>query len=182
MSKNLFASAKHDRWWLARYVMLTLGLFVPLLVAFALIRNLYPFAASTMMMAGGDLQTGRRYHVVRGETLSGQVIDLPPVELTNALSGGTWNLVAATVENKSFTIRWPHPTNATLIAAAGEAENVPAASRLEDLLRSWGRIHNSRLSPADSQRLRAVRLDAYRWQGGTYSNYDQLVQSWRVEL
>lgn len=182
MLKNLHESMQRDRRLLARYVLLTFALFLPLVLAFAFVRNLYPFAASTMMMAGGDLQNGRTYYVMRGETLSGQVIDLPAVELTNALSGGTWNLFAATVENKSFTIRWPHPANAALITAAGGAENLPAASRLGDLLRSWGNIHNSRLSPSDSQRLRAVRLDAYRWQGGTYSNYDQLVQSWRVEF
>jgi hypothetical protein len=182
MLKNFSESMQRDRWLLARYILLTFALFLPLVLAFAFIRNLYPFAASTMMMAGGDLQTGRTYYVMRGETSTGQLIDLPAVELTNALSGGAWSLVAAIVENKSFTVRSPHPANMTLISAAGGVENLPPASRLQDLLRSWGTIHNSRLSPSDPQRLRAVRLDGYRWQGGTYSNYDQLVQSWRVEF
>jgi hypothetical protein len=33
-----------------------------------------------------------------------------------------------------------------------------------------------------SGRLKAVRLDAYRWEGGSYANYDRFVQTWRVEL
>jgi hypothetical protein len=175
-------NAVRDRYLLARYAALTVALFVPLLLAFAFVRNLYPFAASTMMMAGGDLQSGRTYYVMRGETSTGEIIDLPPVELTNALAANTWGLVAATVENKSFTIRSPHPSNLALIAAAGGTERLPPASTLNDLLRSWGTIHNSRLPPASPQRLRAVRLDAYHWAGGSYANYAELVQSWRVEL
>jgi hypothetical protein len=176
------ASAGSDRWLLSRYILLTLVIFVPLLIAFAFVRNLYPFAASTMMMAGGDLQRGRTYYVLRGETSTGETIDLPPVELTNALAGRTWSLVAATVDNKSFTISSPHPTNAALIEAAGGSANVPSANNLPELLRAWGSIHNSRLSLSSPQRLRAVRLDAYRWDGGSYSNYSRFVQSWRVEL
>jgi hypothetical protein len=53
---------------------------------------------------------------------------------------------------------------------------------LNDLLRAWGTIYNSRLSPASPKRLRAVRLDQLRWEGGSYSNYDRWVQTWRVEL
>ena len=151
-------------------------------IAFAFVRNFYPFAASTVMMAGGDLQSGRTYYVMRGETLTGEIIDLPPVELTNALSGGTWSLVAATVENKSFTIRAPHPANVSLITSAGGIENLPAAGRLPDLLRSWGAIYNSQLSLSSAARLKAVRLDQYRWDGGSYTNFQRLVQSWRVEV
>ena len=176
------APASHDRMLLTRYAVLTLLLFVPLLIAFAFVRNLYPFAASTMMLVSGDLQVDRTYYVMRGETTSGEIVDLPPAELTNALSANNWGLVAATVDNKSFKISSPHPANVALITAAGGTENLPPASRLNDLLRSWGTIYNSRLSPSSPQRLSAVRLDAYRWARGSYSNYDQLVQSWRVAL
>jgi hypothetical protein len=172
----------NDRWLLVRYAALTLILFVPLLIAFAFVRNLYPFAASTMMMAGGDLDSGRTYYILRGETVSGEIIDLPPMDLTNALSGRTWVLVAATVENKNFTNAMPHPANLALIASSGGVDKVPPAARLNDLLRAWGNIHNSRLSPSSPQYLRAVRLEALRWEGGSYSNYDRHVQTWRVEL
>ena len=119
---------------------------------------------------------------MRGETSSGEIIDLPPMELTNALSGRTWSLVAATVDNKNFTNAKPHPDNLALIASSGGADKVPPAARLNDLLRAWGTIHNSRLSPSSPRRLRAVRLEAFHWEGGSYSNYDRLVQTWRVEL
>jgi hypothetical protein len=164
-----------------RYAILTALLFIPLLTAFIFVRNLYPFAASTMMMAGGDLQTGSDYYVLRGETLNGEIIDLPAIDLTNALSGRAWGLVSATVDNKSFLIRNPHPENVALIASAAGVKNLPRAARLPELLRAWGSIYNSRF-PGSAQRLRAVRLDAYRWDGGSYSNYDRLIQSWRVEL
>src|SRR5437660_1288769 len=55
-----------------RYGVLTFALFVPLLVAFVFVRNLYPFAASTEMMEGGDPQAGRTYYVLRGETVAGE--------------------------------------------------------------------------------------------------------------
>jgi hypothetical protein len=173
---------RSDRWLRVRYAALTLALFVPLLIAFAFVRNLYPFAASTMMMAGGDLENGRTYYVLRGETSSGEIIDLPPMDLTNALSGRTWSLVSATVENKNFTNAMPHPANLALIASSGGVDKVPAAARLNDLLRAWGNIHNSRLSSTSPRYLRAVRLEAFRWDGGSYGNYDRHLQTWRVEL
>lgn len=165
-----------------RYTLLSLLLFIPLLTAFMFVRNLYPFAASTMMMAGGDLQSASNYYVLRGETVTGQIVDLPAVDLTNALTGRAWGLVAATVDNKSFSIRKPHPANLALIVSSGGVENLPRAARLPELLRAWGSIYNARVPGASSQRLRAVRLDAYRWEGGSYRNYDRLIQSWRVEL
>ena len=170
-----------ERWgW--RYGILTAVLGVPLLLSFIFVRNLYPFAASTMMMAGGDLQRGRVYYVLRGETMGGEIISLPPVELTNALSGRAWGLVSATVENKSFSIRRPHPANLELLSASGGPPNLPPAARLPELLRAWGAIHNSRLPENSGARLKAVRLDAYQWKGGSYAGYDHFVQSWRVEL
>jgi hypothetical protein len=135
-----------------------------------------------MMMEGGRLDRPRTYYVLRGETVGGETIDLPPIELTDALTGRHWGLVAATVENKSFTIRWPHPANVALAEAAGGADKLPDAARLPELLRAWGALHNARL-PADSPgRLRAVRLDAYRWEGRRYADYDKHVRTWRQEL
>jgi hypothetical protein len=174
--------AQKDRRLLARYAVLTVALFVPLLLSFATMRNLYPFAASTMMLDRGDLQGGRDYYLLRGETLSGDSIDLPPIKLTNALTGRNWSLVSAAVDNKSFKIRWPHPTNFKLTADYGGVDKLPRAARLEALLRAWGEIYNSRLPGSSNQRLRSVRLDAYRWEGGLNGEYARFVESWTATL
>jgi hypothetical protein len=171
-----------DRRALVRYAALTAALFVPLLLAFASIRNLYPFAASTMMLGIRDTQSSRDYYLLRGETISGETIDLPPIKLTNALTGRSWSLVSAAVENKSFKIRSPHPANIRLAAAYGGIDKLPRAARLEDLLRTWGAIYNSRLPGSSNQRLRSVRLDTYWWEGGVNGEYDRFVESWRAVL
>ncbi len=165
-----------------RYALLTLALFAPLVWSFLALRNLYPFPAYTMMMAGGDPRKGTDYYVLRGETLSGETVGLPPAELTDALSWRHWSLVSATVENRNFSNTNPHPANAALAAEAGGADRLPRAARLDELLRAWGESHNLRL-PADSpRRLRAVRLDAYRWDGGAYTDFRRFVETWRAEL
>ena len=174
--------AAQDRRVHLSYAALTAALFVPLLLAFASIRNVYPFAASTMMLGVGDRQSGRDYYVLRGETVNGETIDLPPIRLTNALSGRNWSLVSAAIENKSFNISSPHPANVVVAAAYGGVDKLPRATRLEDLLRAWGNIYNSRLPTPSNQRLRSVRLDAYRWEGGINGEYDRFVESWRAVL
>jgi hypothetical protein len=133
-------------------------------------------------MAGGDLGRGASYYRLRGETADGETVDLPPAELTDALSWRHWSLVGATVENKEFTIYKPHPSNDALAAAAGGVEKLPRAARLAELLRAWGGIYNSRLPDSSPRRLRAVRLEAYRWAGGAYGDYERFVESWRAEL
>ncbi len=165
-----------------RYALLTAALFAPLVWSFLSLRNLYPFPAYTMMMSGGDLRKGTDYFVLRGETVAGESVDLPPAELTDALSWRHWSLVGATVENKSFLISNPHPANAALAAEAGGAERLARAARLPELLRAWGDCYNSGLPAGSPRRLRAVRLDAYRWDGGRYDDYERFVESWRAEL
>ena len=164
-----------------RYALLTLALFAPLVWSFLALRNLYPFPAYTMMMAGGDLGKGTDYFVLRGETVAGETIDLPPTELTDALSWRHWSLVGATVENKYFFNAHPHPANAALAAEAGGADKLPRAARLKELLRAWGDCHNRRLPEGSPRRLRAVRLDAYRWDGA-YGDYGRFVESWTAGL
>ena len=171
-----------DQRVLVRYVLITAVLFVPLFLAFISIRNLYPFAASTMMLGIKDMQNGRNYYVLRGETVSGETVDLPPIELTNALTGRSWSLVSAAVENKSFNIRWPHPANLRMAEAYGGGDKLPRAARLEDLLRAWGQIYNSRLPESSNRKLKSIRLDAYRWEGGLDGDYDRFVESWRAML
>ena len=95
---------RREHGFVVRYIILTIGLGLPLVLCFAFVRNVYPFAASTMIKVGGELHTSWTYYIVRGETLTGEIIDLPPVEITNGLSNVAWALVPAVVENKSFTI------------------------------------------------------------------------------
>ena len=180
-TRDLSAYDRGSRRAVVRYAVLTAALFVPLLWSFVKVRNLYPFAASTIMM-GVETQSGRDYYVLRGETVGGETIDLPPILLTDALSGRNWGLVAAAVENQSFNLRSLHPANVALVTAGGGVEKLPRAARLDDLLRAWGAIYNSRLPVPSPRRLKIVRLDAYRWAGKGYEDYDRFVESWRVVL
>ena len=77
---------------------------MPLVWSFLFVRNLYPFAAWNVMMAGGDLERGRSYCILRGETVSGETIDIRPINLTNALYSRTWTMVNATIDNRSFKL------------------------------------------------------------------------------
>jgi hypothetical protein len=171
-----------ERHFRLRYALLTAALFLPLFWAFARTTNLYPVTAWTLMMAGGNLQKYHPYFVLRGETVAGEVVDIPAIELTDALSGRNFGLVMFTVSNGPFRLRSLHPANASILATTGEVEKLPLGTRVPDLLRAWGKIYNSRLSASSTGRLKAIRLDAYEWPGQTYSNYDHFVQSWRLEL
>lgn len=172
-----------ERRYLLRYLLLTAVLFVPLIWAFVRTTNVYPVAAWTVMMAGGNLQRNRPYYVLRGETIDGRTVDVPAIELTDALSGRNFGLAAFTVSNGPFRLRSLHPANAALLASTeGGLEKLQPATRLPDLLKAWGKIYNSRWPISSPNRLKAIRLDAYEWPGQTYSNYDQHTQSWRQEL
>ena len=181
-SKLTNFSLPSERGLFARYVILTAAIFLPLIWAFVYVRNLYPIAAWNVMMAGGDLERGRDYCMLRGETVSGETIDIPAIELTNALFSRTWTMVNATIRNQSFKLSLVHPENLELIRRAGGVENLPSGARLPDLLDAWGRLYNERLPEASPQRLRAIRLDLYRWEGRTYSDYARFIQSWRKDL
>ena len=167
---------------IVRYAILTVAIFLPLIWAFLFVRNLYPIAAWNVMMAGGDLERGRSYCILRGETAAGETVDIRPIELTNALYSRTWTMVNATIGNQSFRLASIHPENVELMGKAGGVENLPPGARIPDLLESWGRLYNDRLPAASTQRLKAIRLDMYRWEGGSYSNYDNFIESWRKDL
>ena len=175
-------SLRSERGLIVKYAILTVAIFAPLVWAFLVVRNVYPIAAWNVMMAGGDLERGRNYCILRGETVSGETIDIPAIELTNALYSRTWTMVNATVGNQSFKLASVHPANAELIRSAGGVDKLPPGARLPDLLESWGRLYNNRLPESSPQRLKAIRLDMYRWDGGTYSDYENFIQSWRKEL
>lgn len=134
------------------------------------------------MMAGGDLERGRSYCILRGETVSGDTVDIRPINLTNALYSRTWTMVNATIDNQSFKLTSLEPQNAELLRLAGGIEKLPPGARLPDLLQTWGNLYNNQLPTASPQRLKAIRLDMYRWGSGHYDDYDTFIESWRKEL
>jgi hypothetical protein len=170
------------RRFIIRYAILTCAIFLPLLWAFFALRNVYPVAAWTVMMAGGELEHGRTYFVLRGETISGETVDIRPIGLTNALYSRNWTMVNATVANGSFKLSSLYPSNAALLARVGGIENLPPGARVPDLLECWGQLYNSKQSASSPLRLKAIRLDMYRWEGGRYAGYDKFLDSWRKEL
>jgi len=177
--------ARHEpgeRRLIVKYAVLTLAIFLPLIWAFLSVRNLYPFTSWNVMMAGGDLERGRSYCMLRGETISGETIDIPAINLTNALYSRTWTMVNATIDNQSFKLKSIHPQNEELIRQFGGVENLPPGVRLTDLLQAWGDLYNKQLPGGSPQRLKAIRLDMYRWESGRYSDYDKFIESWRKEL
>lgn len=165
-----------------KYAILTAAIFLPLIWSFLFVRNLYPIAAWNVMMAGGDLERGRSYCILRGETVSGETVDLRPINLTNALYSRTWTMVNATIDNQSFKIKSIHPANEQILRSFGGVENLPAGMRVPDLLHAWGDLYNKNQPASSPQRLKAVRLDMYRWESGRYSEYDKFIKSWRTEL
>jgi len=169
-------------WLKIKYACLTFAIFIPLLWAFVYIRNVYPVATWNVMMAPGLLGHGRTYWILRGETVSGETIDVRPITLTNAMYSRTWTMVNATVDNQSFKIANMHPANAELLRQSGGIDKLTPGARVPDLLRAWGNLYNERLRAASPQRLKAIRLDMYRWEGGSYDNYDKFIESWRQEL
>lgn len=164
-----------------RYAILTLGISAPLLWSFATVRNVYPITAWNMMMSGGSLDRPWTYYIVRGETVSGEVIDLRPSRFTNGLYGRTWSMVAATVNNDAFRLPNPHPQNAAIMVGTSPSQ-LARGIRVPELLRAWGNLHNARLPASSPLRLKAVRIDVYRWDSGRFDSYDTFVETWRQEL
>ena len=185
-------TSKATNWWasnsprerrlILKYAVLTVAIFLPLIWAFLFVRNLYPIASWNVMMAGGDLDRGRSFSILRGETVSGETIDIRPINLTNALYSRTWTMVNATIDNQSFKLKSIHPQNEELMRRFGGVEDLPPGARLPDLLQTWGDLYNKQLPETSPQRLKAIRLDMYRWESGRYSDYDKFIESWRKEL
>ena len=176
---NKQRAARH---WFRRYVVLTVALCAPLVWAFGTLRHVYPVAAWTVMVDSRVLRRGRTYFILRGETISGEIFDVPAARLTNAMSGRAWSMTSATAQNASFFLDSPHPDNVRLLTTAGGLERLPRGARMPDLLRAWGEIYNARQPVASPRRLRAIRIDVYRWEGGSYTLYDRFLETWREEL
>ena len=127
-----------------KYAILTAAIFLPLFWAFLFVRNLYPVAAWNVMMAGGDLERGRSYCILRGETVSGETIDVAAIELTHTLYSRNWTMVNATIDNQAFKLKSIHPQNEEMLRAVGGIEKLPPGARIPDLLQAWGDIYNKR--------------------------------------
>ena len=165
-----------------KYIVLTAAIFLPLVWAFIFVRNVYPFTVWNVMMAGGDLERGRSYCILRGETISGETVDIRAIELINALYSRTWTMVNATIDNQSFKLKSIHPQNEEMLRQLGGIEQLPPGARIPDLLQAWGELYNSAQPQSSPQRLKAIRLDMYRWESGRYGDYDKFIESWRKEL
>ncbi|HEV2708346.1 MAG TPA: hypothetical protein VGV59_20695 [Pyrinomonadaceae bacterium] len=174
------ADAPDVRGLRARYVALTVAVCLPLLVSFVLLKSTYPVTAWTMM-TGGQRQAFT-YYRLSGETQTGETVEVRASELTDALSSLNWGMVAFVDANASFKIRRPHLDNAKLSELFGGVERLPRGIRMSALLRAWGAIYNSRLPAQDGRRLKALRVDAFEWDGQRYGDYDKLIETWRVEL
>ena len=165
-----------------KYAFVTAGLFVPLLLSFIFSRNVYPVASWTVMMSGGSLQRPWTYYVVRGETIGGEFVDIHPPQLTDGLYGRNWSLVRAAIDNDAFKLRSPHPQNSAVLQSFGGIQDLPRGMRVPELLQAWGQLYNRQLSNSSSSRLKAVRIDVYRWDSGSFQNYDRFIETWRQEL
>jgi hypothetical protein len=174
--------SRDQRRYLIRYAVLTIALCAPLAWAFAARRNLYPFASWTVMSAPSPFGQSRTFYVLRGETVAGETVDVRAIEFTDAMSGRLWTMFGATVQNLSFKIPSPHPANAKLAAEAGGVDKLPAGARLPELLGAYGELYNARLPDGSTSRLRAVRLESYRWNGRIDSVSQDLAETWRHEL
>ncbi|HEX6731134.1 MAG TPA: hypothetical protein VF074_14015, partial [Pyrinomonadaceae bacterium] len=74
------------------------------------------------------------------------------------------------------------PANEELMRRFGGVDNLPPGVRLPDLLQAWGNLYNEQFPAPSPQRLKAIRLDMYRWESGSYSDYDKFIETWRKEL
>lgn len=164
-----------------KYFLLTMAFLLPLSWAFVKVRNLYPVASWNVMTRGGQIEQSHPYFVLRGETASGEVIDISAVSLTNAMRSRIWGMVLATANNQSLKLSSPHPKNAVLLSQVS-IDSMPNGMLMRDLLRAWGQSHNARYPVSSPHHLKAIRIDAYKWPGREYSNFYEFVQSWREEL
>lgn len=169
--------ARREQDWIVRYAVLTVAIAAPLLWAFATVTNLYPIPVWSLFSEAVDLSEARSYYMLRGETMEGEIIDIPAIEVTRALNGRNHMLVYYAVDNHSLKIRSPHPSNVDKLNPP-----IPSGALVEDLLRGWGSAYNARWASDSPHRLRSMRLDGYLWSGGDYNRFAEPGRSWKVEL
>ena len=171
-----------DRRLATWYALLTVLIFLPLTWAFATVNNLYPVPVWSLFSKTHDLAEGKVYYILRGETVEGEVVDLPAIHITNSLTGRNHMMVSYVVGNRSFMIDSPHPKNVAVLTRRSGVKNLRQGERVDALLASWGESYNQALAPGSPQRLREIRLVKYRWPGGTYENFTEYLSSWKVSL
>lgn len=164
-----------------KYLILTLALFLPLLWAFVRVRNLYPIASWNVMVRSSPVQEPFSYYILRGETDSGELVELPAAGWSNPLRSRLWGLFAATARNDSLRLPAPYPANAALLKKLG-SDQLPDGILMKELLRVWGQQYNSSHPPGSQGHLQAIQVDQYQWDGRGYADYHQFVKSWREEL
>jgi hypothetical protein len=179
---NWFQRELSDWHYHVRYTLLTIIIAVPLVYSFVTLRSVYPATAWTVMMSGGSLEREWTYFIVRGETVAGEIVDINPTSLTNGLYGRSWSLVRGAINNDAFNLDTLHPDNLLLLEAAGGSANLPRGARVDELLTAWGNLYNSKLSSSSPSRLKAVRIDVYRWESKRFADYDRFVETWQKEL
>ena len=91
-------------------------------------------------------------------------------------------MVNATIDNQAFKLNSIHPQNEEMLREYGGIENLPPGVRIPDLLQAWGNLYNQREPAPSPKRLKAIRLDMYRWESGRYADYDKFVESWRKDF
>ena len=167
----------------ARYALLTAVVFVPLVLALTTGIRFYPIPVWSLFSHVPDTTQPHQFYRLSGETLSGDVIEIPAIQITNGLSNRNHTLIWALDRNLEFSIPSPHPKNVELIQQAGGLEHLREDYHVPDVLRAWGRAYN-RVKPIDSaKRLKAIELRRFDWDGKHYSDYDKVNSlSWRVEL
>ena len=164
-----------------KYLILTLALSLPLIWACVRVRNLYPIASWNVMVRSNPVQSPYTYYLLYGETDGGDLIEIQSNSWTDPLRSRRWGLVAATANNQSLKLQSPHPENAALLSQY-PVEQLPEGALVNSLISIWGQDYNTSHPTGSPNHLRAIRLDAYRWDGVSYSNYRQFVRSWRAEL
>ena len=154
-----------SRQLLLRHSVLTLAIFVPLLCSFLIGAEWYPVSHYRMFYGASALTKGKgfNYFIFRGETASGETVDIAPITLMNGMDDRIWTMVNAVVANESFQLRSPHPLNEKLIMAVGGVDRLPRAALLPDLLRIWGNRYHAKLAGDSPHRLVRVRMDEYQW-------------------
>jgi hypothetical protein len=175
---------QRSRQLLLRHSLLTLAVFIPLLGAFVAGEESYPVSYYSMFHGASALGKGNgfQYFVFRGETASGEIVEIAPITLMNGMDDRIWTMVRAVVANESLELHSAHPANTRLTSEAGGIHKLPRGALLPDLLRVWGDRYNARLAVNSPDRLIRAQMDEYKWPEREYGNYSEPIQSWRVDL
>jgi hypothetical protein len=167
----------------ARYIALTTVVFVPLVLALTTGIRFYPIPVWSLFSHVPDTSQPHQFYRLCGETISGELIEIPAIQITNGLTNRNHTLISALDQNLEFAIPSPHPKNVERIQQAGGLDRLREDFHVPDVLRAWGEAYNRGKPTGSAKRLRAIELRRYDWDVKNYSDYDKVNSlSWRVEL